>query len=216
MNALLRASGPSARATGMTEQDYENFELLEGYEIAESTRKSYLYQRGKWEEWAAGREVVALPAAPIHVKAYLIERLLQKGHKPAAALTEEVFWEISQVACRPRHGKGGWLELNETALRRGKVDIAIIGLMRDCLLRVSEAANAVWAAIEPDPDGSGTLWVPESKTDRGGVGEVGYLSRHTMFYLEAIRDGASDTASVVGLRTNQISNRIKRAALESG
>ena len=245
---------------GLTEQDYENYELLEGYEIAESTRKGYLYQWRKWEEWATGREVAALPAAPIHVKAYILERLLKMGHKPAtlraaagishvhrdsdeddpcadaevkktlssaarwkkwkqkqaAALTEEVFWEISEVACRPRHGKGGWLEREETALRRGRVDIALIGLMRDSMLRVGEAGNAVWADIEPDSDGSGTLWIPESKTDREGVGEVGFLSPYTMFYLEAIRDGASDTASVVGLRTNQISNRIKRAALEAG
>ena len=246
---------------GLTEQDYENFALMEGYQIAKSSRKNYLYQWGKWEQWAAGRKVSALPANPLLVKAYLYERLLKHGHKPptlraaaaaisyvhrdntkpdpcahpevrntlsaaarmkkwqqkqAEALTEKVFWQIIQVACMPRRSKGGSLERPETALHRGRVDIATIGLMRDCLLRVGEAANTVWSHIEPDPAGSGTLWIPESKTDQEGVGEVGYISLPTMTFLDAMRNGASDDDSVIGLRPNQISMRIKRAAIEAG
>ena len=246
---------------GLTTQDYENFALLKGYEIAASSRRSYLYQWGRWEKWAVHRRVKAIPANPVHVKAYLIERLLTHGHKPATlraaaaaisyihresgeadpcdddevratlaaagrrakwkqkqadALTEEVFWKIIPLACRPRVGRGGNLERPETALRRGRVDIAMIALMRDCLLRVSEVTNAVWSHIEPDPDGSGTLWLPESKTDQEGEGEVGYISSITMTFLDAIRAGAPPDASIFGIRPNQISLRIKRAAIEAG
>ena len=246
---------------GLTPKDYENFALVKEYEVAPNSRRNYRYQWGRWEEWADGRGVQAVPANPLHVKAYLIERLLTLGHKPATLrvaaagishihrengwpdpcadngvratlnaagrisgwkqkqakpLTMSVFWEIITVACRPRAGRGGNPERPETALRRGRVDIAIIGLMRDCMLRISEAAAAVWGDLVVDPDGSGTLWIPESKTDQEGEGEVGYISRDTVRSIEAIRDGAPADANIFGLRPNQISKRIKRAALEAG
>ena len=137
--------------------------------------------------------------------------------KQAPALTEKVFWEIIPVACRPRVGRGGSLERPETALERGRADIATIGMMRDCLLRVSEASEAVWGDMERDPDGSGTLWIPKSKTDQDGEGEVGYISAATMTFLDAMRGpGVAPGDRVIGLRPNQLSRRIKRAALEAG
>ena len=247
---------------GLTTEDYRNFAVVKEYEVARGSRRSYDYQWNRWREWAAGRNVESLPAKPIHVKAYLIERMLTHGHKPATlraaaaaishihrenrlgdpcaddevratlsaagrmmkwkqkqapALTEKVFWEIIPVACRPRVGRGGSLERPETALERGRTDIATIGMMRDCLLRVSEASEAVWGDMERDPDGSGTLWIPKSKTDQDGEGEVGYISAATMTFLDAMRGpGVAPGDRVIGLRPNQLSRRIKRAALEVG
>ena len=68
---------------GLTAQDYRNFALVREYEIARSSRRSYNYQWNSWREWADDRRVGSLPANPLHVKAYIIERMLTHGHKPA-------------------------------------------------------------------------------------------------------------------------------------
>ena len=246
---------------GLRAEDYENFEKLKSYGIAPSSRRNYGYQWKRWELWAAGRNVSALPADSQLMMAYLGERFFTHGHRPATlraaaaaisyfhrenketdpcddhevkealsasgrmdkrkqkqadALTQRVLWEIIPIACVPRTGRGRSMERPETARRRGRVDIAIIGLMRDCLLRVSEAANAAWSHIEPDSDGSGTLWIPESKTDQEGEGDVGYISSTTMTFLDAIREDAPSDTTICGIRPNQISYRIKRAAMEAG
>ena len=52
--------------------------------------------------------------------------------------------------------------------------------MRDALLRRSEAAAVLWKHIAPQPDGSGRLTIPSSKTDQEGEGVVLYLGPPTM------------------------------------
>ena len=136
--------------------------------------------------------------------------------KQAPPLNEERFIEILKVARRPRIAKGGNLERPETALSRGNLDIAMIAMMRDGLLRVSEASDVIWGQLEGRSDGSGRLLIPRSKTDQEGEGAIAYLSIPTMSYLESIRDGASAGARVIGLRPNQIAMRIKRAAQQAG
>ena len=46
------------------------------------------------------------------------------------------------------------------ARRRGALDVAMIGLMRDVRLRVSEAAALTWGDLERVQDGSGRAYVP--------------------------------------------------------
>lgn len=154
---------------------------------------------------------------------YLVRRILSAAprkvgriQKQAAPLTEDVFENIKKVACLPRVGKGGNLERPETALKRGSHDIAMIGMMRDGLLRVSEASAVTWADIEARSDGSGRLLIRRSKTDQEAMGFIAYMSRYTMSYLEKIRHGAHDTTRVIGLRPNQIAKRIKRASQQAG
>ena len=248
-------------AEGLTDEDYAYSEVLDEYEIAENTRRTYMSQWRMWEDWAGNRKVETLPANPMHVKAYLAERALKLGHRPstvkgaaaaiayvhrdseqpnpcadpkvrkalagivrirrrsprqAKPLTAEVLRKIYQVAFRPRRGKGGGMESPEDALYRGQVDVAIIGLMRDALMRVSETAKAVWDDLEQHPDGTGNILIPWSKTDQEGEGKVQFLSAFTMTCLDAIRDGAPDNDRIFGIGANQISTRIKRAALEAG
>ena len=143
-------------------------------------------------------------------------RLLGRTQKQASPLTGEAFEKIRKTACTPRIGKGGHIERPETALKRGGLDIAMIGLMRDGLLRVSEASEVVWSDIEVRPDGSGRLLIRRSKTDVEGRGFVAYLSMHTMSHLDEMRDGATDKDRVIALRPNQIGRRIKRAAQQAG
>ena len=61
------------------------------------------------------------------------------------------------------------------ARRRGLVDVALASVMRDGLLRVSEAAALRWGDVELAGDGSGRIRIPESKTDQEAEGVVLYL-----------------------------------------
>ena len=81
------------------------------------------------------------------------------------------------------------MEKPETARSRGDVDIALIGLMRDAMLRVSEAAALTWGDIEAEKDGTGRLLVRRSKTDANGEGAVLFVSAQTMADLAALRTG---------------------------
>ena len=139
-----------------------------------------------------------------------------KFQRQAEALTVEVLVEIRATACQPRRGRGGRLESRKAARLRGKADVAMISLMRDAMLRVSEAAAVKWEDIETQPDGTGRLLIVRSKTDPEGAGAVAFLSHQTMEALESIRNGATETDSVLGLRPNQISKRIKQAARSAG
>ena len=65
--------------------------------------------------------------------------------------------------------------------------LALIGTMRDSMLRRSEAAAIEWDDIEMAEDGSGSLRIRRGKTDQSGKGAYGYLSRQTMEDLTEMR-----------------------------
>ena len=129
----------------------------------------------------------------------------------ALPLDLECYLAIRRSAHNPRSGRGGWLERTPNARRRGSVDVAMIGLMREARLRVSEAARLTWADIERVRGGSGRVRVVE--TEETGFREV---SADTVKLLLAIRRGAGDDESVLGMRPNQIARRIDAAARQAG
>lgn len=139
-----------------------------------------------------------------------------RAQKQAKGLTADALAAIRSTACEPRPGRGGRLESAETAESRGRLDIAAISIMRDAMLRVSEAASLTWMDLETEPDGTGRLLIRRSKTDPEGSGVVAFVSGPTMEALGLIRGGAPTSASMFGLRPNQISKRIKRAAQAAG
>ena len=139
-----------------------------------------------------------------------------KSQKQAEALTTEALTAIQATACTPRRGRGGRDESQETATYRGNLDMAVIRLMRDALLRVSEAAVLTWQDLRTEADGTGRLLIHCSKTDPEGAGTVMFVSAETMATLRVIRRGASETARIFGLRPNQLSRRIKQAAQAAG
>ena len=145
-----------------------------------------------------------------------VTRAVGKMQKQAAALTADAQAQIMTTVCDPRTGRGGGLESVVTARRRCEVDIAIMWVMRDALLRVSEASALVWGDISAEEDGTGRLLIRRSKTDPDGEGAVAYVSVPTMTFLGKIRAEADEGDSVFGLRPNQISRRIKRAAQSAG
>ena len=98
----------------------------------------------------------------------LTRREAWAGHTPrqAAALTAEALAAIRLTAHHPRTGPGGRIESAEQARRRGDMDVAILTVMNDALLRRSEAAALTWADAERQPDGTGRLTVHRGKVTR--------------------------------------------------
>ena len=88
----------------------------------------------------------------------VLEELTQDdspGPIRALPLDLDCYLAIRKTAYEPRSGRGGRMERVSNARRRGALDVAMIGLMRDARLRVSEAAALTWADLEQAPDGSG-------------------------------------------------------------
>ena len=158
------------------------------------------------------------PCASAEVKRTLkgATRKAGRSQRQADALTAEAFARIQSTAHRPRRGRGGRLESPQTAVTRGNVDVALISLMRDALLRASEATALTWSDIQAERDGTGRLLIRRSKTDPEGHGAVAYVSAPTMAALGLVRGGATGADSVFGLHRNQISTRIKQAASTAG
>ena len=75
----------------------------------------------------------------------------------------------------------------------GLRDAAIIQVMSDALLRVSEAAALDVADVQRQVDGSGTVTITSSKTDQEGRGHVRYLGAPTMQRLSAWLSAAGIT-----------------------
>ena len=98
------------------------------------------------------------------------------------------------------------------------MDVALASVMRDALLRRSEAAALEWADVELRPDGSGRLRIRRSKTDQEGEGAVQYLGKGTAAAVREIRPGNPDPdARVFGLRSGRsVARRLAAMARAAG
>ena len=142
---------------------------------------------------------------------YEVTRGEAPGPTRALPLDLDCYVTIRKAAHKPRSGRGGRLERTVNARRRGAMDVAMIGLMRDARLRVSEAAQLIWGDIERVRGGSGRVHVTTAA-------ETSYreVSADTMRLLLPIRRGAENEELVLGLRPNQIATRIGAAARQAG
>lgn len=162
---------------------------------------------------------LADPTAGELVKRTLAGLVRQVGAAPrqAAPLTAAALEAIRATACLPRRGRAGRLERAATAQARGLVDIALCSVMRDALLRRSEAAALKWGDVAAQADGSGRLIVRRSKTDQEAAGSTQYIGRQAMADLEAIRPAdARPGDRVFGLSDSQLQRRIAAAARAAG
>lgn len=140
-----------------------------------------------------------------------------RAQAQAPALTIEGMAAVRATACLPRRGRGGRPESPEYARVRGLLDIALLSLMRDALLRVGEARSLTWNCLGREPNGTGRLTIVRSKTDRAGRGAVVYVSRQTMADIDAIRkERVQPDESIFGLTERQIINRVKTACAAAG
>lgn len=148
-----------------------------------------------------------------------IRRTAGATQRQARGLTASDVDAIAQTACTPRVHPSGRTETRFMATRRGLVDIAIVRVMRDGLLRSGEAAALCWGDITGVGDGSGRMLIRRSKTDPDGEGAVMFLSTASMAALRVIRSPVGDqpTASVFRMnRGDQIARRIREACEHAG
>ena len=158
-------------------------------------------------------------AAPVVAAAMMHLAQASHGQQPqqATALTADVLAAIRATACRPRAGRSGAIEYQWAAEVRGAVDIALASVMRDALLRRSEAAAITWADVDHRPDGTGRLTVRRSKTGDEGGGDTLYLGPAAVAALAAIRpEHAPPDASVFALSESQIHRRLRAAGQAAG
>ena len=130
------------------------------------------------------------PTADACVKAFLSGLAKSDSRPPhqAKPLTEAVMAEILATALKPRRTSGcaPRLESTEDAERRGKVDIALVSLLRDALLSRSEAAALRWGDVEWLDNNTGRIFVKRRKTDRGDLWRTPHISEETVSALKAI------------------------------
>lgn len=153
------------------------------------------------------------PAVADHLKAAAADHRLGDDPLQAAGLTASDLAAIRATACIARPGRGGKVETSAYAHTRGQVDIALVSLMRDCLLRRSEAAAARWDELTTEADGSGRLAVYRRKTR---TRQECYVSPPTMDALNAIRGLGLPDTTIFDMTPAQIQARIAAAAAAAG
>ena len=147
-----------------------------------------------------------------------LSRMIARPPSQATPLTRDVAVAIRATARRPRRLPSGRMETESRAEWRGLVDIALVSVMRDGLLRRSEASALVWDDIDRMPNGTGRLTVRQSKTDQTAEGKVLYLSSTAMSDLDALRPEATahGQTRVFRLSASQIGRRLARSCEFAG
>ena len=140
-----------------------------------------------------------------------------RPQRQATGITRKGLAAIKATAAIPRTGPSGRRESESQARVRGMVDVALVAVMRDGLLRHSDVSALIWADVQLEADKSGRLTVRRARTGRGSQGAVMYLSRATMRSLDAVRpEDHGPEAPVFNLSPDQIGRRIRAAAEAAG
>ena len=135
----------------------------------------------------------------------------------AKPLNRVAMARVREAAFIPRKTKGRSqrVETEAAARARGLLDIVICSVMRDGMLRISEAAALRWGDIQLLSDGTGRLSIPHSKTDQVNRVDIVYLDYEAALDLQPIRPdkvvNEVDTL-VFGLSVAQLGRRIREAA----
>ena len=181
---------------------------------SENTLRSYRTQHRQFIEWAGERGTwkdAAPHYPPEAVAEYLAERSEEglavstlfliasaiRAHFREARLPDPTDHEVvKRTLDRARRRRSRqvrqatgltYRDMQKIAPIANPKQWALLELMRDCLLRRSEASAARWRDLEREPDGTGRLTIPYSKTDQQGSGAVLFVSEKTMRSLAAIR-----------------------------
>lgn len=172
---------------------------------------------------ASGHKAAGLEnptAAPVVITVLKgLSRSTARPPRQARGLTAEVLAAIRATAKLPRKGRAGSLESPEAASARGEVDIALASVMRDALLRRSEAASLTWGDVELLSDGTGRLTIRRSKNDVEGEGAVCFLGKAAASDLRELlpSDALVDPDTpVFGLSDSQIARRLQAMGQAAG
>ncbi len=136
--------------------------------------------------------------------------------RQARGLTERDLGRIVATAHERRRGPTGRRESVEAARRRGDLDIALVSVMRDALLRRGETTELRWHDIDFRRDGSSRITIRRSKTSvTSAVQYVGF--RATAALRRIAPPDPDPNARVFGLRCGRsIANRIASMARAAG
>ena len=207
-------------------------------------RAMYASAWRSFEAWTEARGNLPMPASPPLAAAYLAHLAEEcrlsvatiRLHRAALAAIRKtnghedptdhqgVRWVMKGIAlaavrATARARRPGRQESAAKASWRGSVDLALLSLLRDGLLRSSEAAALTWADVELRDNGTALLQVRRSKTDPETEGVVLYIGREAAQSLQSIRpqeELLDLSAPVFGLSTKQIVRRVKAAGLGKG
>ena len=151
-----------------------------------------------------------------------IARVNGKPQSQAKPLTETALAAVKATTGIPRRYRGRVVRAENAwdARRRGQVDIALLSVLRDGLLRRSEAAALRWDDVEIQEDGSARLHVRRSKTDPEAEGAALYIGGDAASALMAIMSEGfavvDPSTPVFGLSASQIGRRVNAAAKAAG
>ena len=148
-----------------------------------------------------------------------LSRQLGVSQKQARPLDADALAAIRATALNPRKSRGGSLEMEETALRRGRHDIVLASVLSDAGLRISEAASLRWRDVLDAEDGAGLVYIERSKTDQTGEGAYVVVTPDTLEALKQLQEDYEtwgDDDAVFGLSMSQISRRVDSMARAAG
>ena len=154
-----------------------------------------------------------------------LARQVGASQKQAKPLDVDALAAIKATALTPRRSRGGALESEGAALRRGRLDIALASALSDAGLRVSEAVQLTWRDVLDAEDGAGLLYITRSKTDQEGEGAYVAITPETLEALKQLRQDSVSSISgampdadapVFGLSKSQISRRVNSMARAAG
>ena len=148
-----------------------------------------------------------------------LSRQVGVSQKQARPLDADALAAIRATALNPRRSRGGSLESEDTALRRGQLDITLASVLSDAGLRISEAASLRWRDVLDAESGAGLVYIERSKTDQAGEGAYVVITPDTLASLKLLREDSgswADDDSVFGLSMSQISRRVDSMARFAG
>ena len=133
-------------------------------------------------------------------------------------IREAGFKAILESAYEPRP----W-ERKGRAEFRGALTVSLVRIMFDGLLRGSDAGRARWGDLSRSGDGTGSLLLPRSKTDKYGRGESIYVSGVAFEHLDRLHDlrrcrgeGAGKDELIFGVHLGTLGPLIKKACADAG
>ncbi len=150
----------------------------------------------------------------------------REGRRRGRGQVEGISWEMADVIA-------ALITAVETGSLAAFRDAALISIMSDAMLRVSEVAALQCADIREDDGGAGLLTIHSSKTDQEGEGTILFLGALTMRRIRAwivaagfnsgplfrpvrvggiVEDGALSSRSI----RNVIQKRAKQAGIDGG
>ena len=148
-----------------------------------------------------------------------LSRQVGVGQKQSRPLDTDALAAIRATALNPRISRGGSLEMEETALRRGQLDIALASVLSDAGLRISEAAALRWRDVLDAEDEAGLVYIERSKTDQAGEGAYVVVTPDALTALKQLRQDSeawTDDDPAFGLSMSQISRRVDSMARAAG